>query len=160
MRKARNNYAYFGDIAKVYLTNKGGVVIAHALLDAKNVDKCTKYHWSFRKDGYAWNNKVGFMHNFILGRDTSDRSIVCDHIDQNKLNNIENNLRIVSQSKNMHNCGIHKDNTSGFRGVSYIKNQRKKGWRSRICLNGKVHEKFFYTKKEAIAFRKGMEEMI
>lgn len=40
-----------------------------------------------------------------------------DHIDRNKLNNTEENLRLVDQSQNMMNKGIMKNNNSGKVGV-------------------------------------------
>lgn len=53
-----------------------------------------------------------------------------DHIDRNTLNNAWKNLREVSQSQNMRNRSIRKDNRTGYRGVSYIKKTNK--FRARI----------------------------
>lgn len=56
-----------------------------------------------------------------------------DHINRNKSDNRISNLRVVGRNENMQNQGLHKRNTSGFRGVSEFKNR----WRARISVNGK-----------------------
>lgn len=47
-----------------------------------------------------------------------------DHIDQNRANNAISNLRDVSNSLNLLNSKIPKDNTSGVKGVTYQKRDR------------------------------------
>ena len=59
-----------------------------------------------------------------------------DHIDRNILNNLPSNLRIVNKSKNQHNSGMRKNNTSGIKGVSFDKDSGK--WRANICIDGKL----------------------
>jgi hypothetical protein len=49
-----------------------------------------------------------------------------DHHDRDGLNNTRNNLRPCTQSQNVANSSIHKNNTSGFKGVSFYK--RTKQW--------------------------------
>lgn len=56
-----------------------------------------------------------------------------DHIDRNRLNNKWSNLREVSQSCNLQNCNLRKNNTSGINGVSWHKNKNK--WVSYIVIN-------------------------
>jgi len=53
-----------------------------------------------------------------------------DHVNQNKTDNRIENLREVSQSCNMKNCKIRKENISGITGVSWYK--RGKKWRAHI----------------------------
>lgn len=57
-----------------------------------------------------------------------------DHINQNKADNRISNLREATRSQNRQNCGLQKNNTSGFRGVSW--NSLFKCWVARIGLNG------------------------
>jgi len=58
-----------------------------------------------------------------------------DHIDQNKSNNRIENLREVSRQCNMRNCGNHKHNTSGVKGVYWVKRDKK--WATQIAVSRK-----------------------
>ena len=51
-----------------------------------------------------------------------------DHIDGNKANNLLSNLRLCNKSENLCNRGKNSNNTSGFKGVSYV--QRLNKWRA------------------------------
>jgi hypothetical protein len=44
-----------------------------------------------------------------------------DHIDNNRLNNNINNLRLATRYQNNYNQTIRKDNSSGFKGISWAK---------------------------------------
>jgi hypothetical protein len=58
-----------------------------------------------------------------------------DHKDGNSLNNKIENLREATQSQNVHNSQKRSSNTSGFKGVIWLKNRCK--WRAQITVNGK-----------------------
>lgn len=60
---------------------------------------------------------------------------VC-HIDGNGLNNRRSNLRLVTRSQNRHNLRISRNNTSGYKGVSWC--SRSETWRAQITLSGKI----------------------
>lgn len=60
-----------------------------------------------------------------------------DHTDGNRLNNVFSNLRLASKSENRMNCGVCKNNTSGFKGVSLHKKSGK--WQVFCKANGKNH---------------------
>jgi hypothetical protein len=60
---------------------------------------------------------------------------VVDHINQNKSDNRLNNLRDVSLSVNARNCKLQKNNSSGYKGVSYWTHRRK--WAAQIRTEGK-----------------------
>lgn len=71
-----------------------------------------------------------------------------DHIDGNKLNNKIDNLRLCTHNQNQHNQGIRKNNTSGYKGVSWFASSKK--WQAQICSNSKVKKLgVFSTKEEA-----------
>lgn len=59
-----------------------------------------------------------------------------DHVDNDKLNNRIGNLREATHSENMHNQGVRKTNTSGYKGVSW--DSGRKTYRARIRLGGKM----------------------
>lgn len=60
---------------------------------------------------------------------------VCDHWDQNGLNNRRDNLRLATVSQNMHNRGPNSNNTSGYKGV--IKDKKTGKWRAQIYFENK-----------------------
>lgn len=53
-----------------------------------------------------------------------------DHIDGNKQNNTPSNLRLATNQDNQRNVKIQRNNTSGFKGVTYEKNRNK--WKASI----------------------------
>ena len=93
------------------------------------------------------------MHRVILAR-MLGRELVAteqvDHIDRDPLNNCRENLRLATNSENQHNQLKHKDNASGFKGVSFYKRGRK--WRAVITVNyKKIHLGYFDTPEAAAA---------
>ena len=60
---------------------------------------------------------------------------ILDHIDGNKLNNNINNLRPATHAQNCRNAKIPKTNTSGYKGVTWDKENKK--WMVQISVNGK-----------------------
>ncbi|MFJ8262703.1 HNH endonuclease [Rummeliibacillus sp. NPDC094406] len=76
--------------------------------------------------------------------------MVVDHINRNKLDNRQENLRIITQSQNMQNVRGRNTSISGLRGVSIERLQEKIRWRARLKVNGKeMHLGTFDTKEEA-----------
>jgi AP2 domain-containing protein/HNH endonuclease len=71
-----------------------------------------------------------------------------DHINGNGLDNRRENLRLCNHSENQFNRGKNKNNTSGYKGVSWDKNVRK--YRAAIRVNRKtIGLGFFDTAEEA-----------
>ena len=71
-----------------------------------------------------------------------------DHIDGCVSNNSIENLRPATLSQNQHNRKLGKNNTSGFKGVSFCK--RSKKWKGTIRLRGKpIHVGLFETAEAA-----------
>jgi hypothetical protein len=58
-----------------------------------------------------------------------------DHKDGNPLNSIRPNLRLATRAENVRNTRTPKNNTSGYKGVSWNKPLQK--WRARIKVNNK-----------------------
>ena len=73
-----------------------------------------------------------------------------DHVNRIRNDNMDINLRPATRHENNRNCGKRKDNTTGFKGVSWHRNVGK--FTSRIWKNGKrVHLGVFDTAAEAHA---------
>jgi hypothetical protein len=71
------------------------------------------------------------LHTFLTGYPMTD------HRDGDGLNNTRSNLREATGSQNAHNAGLRQDNTSGYRGVSWHKGNRR--WGARIMHLKRTH---------------------
>jgi len=101
--------------------------------------------WHAHFDGKKWyaqrtEKKWGFqktikMHRQIMG--VTDPNIHTDHIDNDGLNNVDDNLRKCTNQQNQQNRGKSKLNKTGFKGVSRKKNREV--YVAQIHADGKVH---------------------
>ena len=79
---------------------------------------------------------------------TIPKGFLLDHIDRNPLNDRIDNLRLASKSQNAWNAGRNKNNTSGYKGVSYSKKTRK--YLAQMQVRGKrIRIGLFNTPQEA-----------
>lgn len=92
--------------------------------------------------------KYILMHRLIMN---FPKGMEIDHINGNGLDNRRCNLRICTRTENGSHRRLSSLNTSGYHGVSYCKNEkRKKRWISVIRYGGRKHTLGrFYTKDEA-----------
>lgn len=104
--------------------------------------------WSYMPE-----NKKKFLrlHRVILSRmlnrDLSSEEEV-DHINGNGLDNRRNNLRLATKAQNQQNASKRKDNTSGYKGVTWHKASGK--WYARIgSEDGHKNLGLFLTPEEA-----------
>jgi len=82
-----------------------------------------------------------------------------DHRDRNRSNNVITNLRMVSRSQNAQNSSLQTNNTSGYKGISF--NKREKKWTVSITLKGKRHFLgYFVNLEEAVKKRNEMYEYL
>lgn len=131
-----------------------------SIVDDNAPDDVFKYKWGINNYGYARRNdhgKIVLLHRFLMGY--SNKKLVIDHINQNKLDNRKCNLRLVNKSLNYFNSKLPKNNKSGTRGVSWSNSAKK--WLSRIEFNGKIiHLGLFIDIENAIDERKKFEEKV
>ncbi len=100
----------------------------------------------FRAHRLAWVYVYGHISN----------TIEIDHIDGNGVNNIINNLRIVTSTGNSKNTRLRIDNKSGVTGVSWDKSRNK--WTAQISIQGKQEPLGrFYSFEDAVICRKRAE---
>ena len=79
-----------------------------------------------------------------------------DHIDQNKANNKFCNLRLATQAQQSQNILIHKNNTTGVRGIRW--RESKQRYEARIVFHGKrIQLGSFRTFDQAVAARQSKE---
>lgn len=136
------------------------------LIDDEDFEKISKFHWNF--DGnYVVNikrcglrkenkNKKIYLHRFVL--DASVGTIV-DHINRNKLDNRKFNLRFCTQTENMLNSKLAKNNTSGYKGVYWFKPVKK--WCAYITYKKKRFViGYFLDKNKAVKARNLFEKKL
>lgn len=128
-----SNYDLSGDYGVCNM--KDGYI---CIFDIEDYDKIKEYHWHKNSGGYAVSNikKDGKwitvqMHRLIMN--VSD-DIEVDHIHGNKLDNRKSELRVITQANNKKNKSKYKNNTSGYKGVSWKKDNQK--WVANIQCNG------------------------
>lgn len=107
-----------------------------ATIDLIDVERVGQLNWHAVADNrtfYALSGEKVGLHNFIAGH--KDGHIV-DHEDGDGLNNRRSNLRHATHAQNQFNKCINKNNTSGFKGVSYAAHAPGvKKWRAAITCN-------------------------
>lgn len=82
-----------------------------------------------------------------------------DHIDGDKHNNSRDNLRPATYTQNKFNTPVRSDNTSGYKGVSFCKREKK--WRSYVSSNGRQRWLgYFDTAEEADAAARAAREKL
>lgn len=98
------------------------------------------------------------MHRVIAERCGLDISGQIDHRDGDSLNNVRSNLRPATQVQNSQNRGKPKNNTSGYKGVSWCKQCAK--WRAVIQVSGKQKSLGRFTSKQQAAqtYRKAAKD--
>jgi hypothetical protein len=86
--------------------------------------------------------------HFVANPDEYD---IVDHIDRNRQNNNSNNLRWTNKQINSLNSSLSSRNTSGCKGITYLKKNDK--WRVRWFEGKNEQGKYCKTKEEAIQHR-------
>lgn len=126
-----------------------------AVVDDEDFERIAQYRWKFLKSGYAGRTiwlpgRVSsgvLMHRVIMG---AQKGEYVDHINENKIDCRKENMRLCTNAQNCANRGKNKNNTSGFKGVTWSKKEKK--WIAQIMVNRK-HKRIgcFSTAEEAQA---------
>ena len=93
------------------------------LVDDWKYEEAIKRRWVLSVAGYAVsrskrNAETVYLHRLI---NNTPKGFHTDHINRNKLDNQEANLRTTTCSENTTNTKVRLDNTSGCKGVSLYK---------------------------------------
>ncbi len=114
-----------------------------AVVDLEDVEWLTQWDWHRNSEGYAVRmdrDKSGKRLHVRMHRALAERwgwpiaSKDVDHWNRDGLDNRRENLRPCTRIQNSRNRGPQKNNTSGYKGVTW--NKRAKRWEAKIWLNG------------------------
>ncbi len=134
-------------------------------IDTKNLDLILSFkrYISINSSGYPymnWKGKELFLHRLIVGLPQNydkETQLISEHINGNRLECTEDNLRICQKNLNPINCKIYKNNTSGYKGVTWIKKLNK--WQVNLQYNKKnIYLGVYKNLEDAIKVRKEAEE--
>lgn len=154
----RNEITIEDNICWMKLYDIESTEIADTTFDLEFKQEIEPYKWHLNKSGYVvciWYDIAKQPHDMSLhgaiihlsGQTIPDKHNI-DHKDRNKLNNLKDNLRIVTESQNQQNRELQSNNLSGWKGVSWhLYNQK---WQAQIGVNGKpIHLGYFDTAEDA-----------
>jgi hypothetical protein len=125
----------------------------YALIDRDDAEIVGQWNWSVSIEGTHYYATRGVeprgskmrMHRLLC---PAPKGMLVDHRNGNGLHNFKANLRVATYQNNNHNRGKSKTNKSGYKGVSFRKQNGK--WRASIAINGKVKDLgYFSDPKEA-----------
>ncbi len=159
-RSDPNEFVVDGDICWIVLYNVKNIEIARAKIDAKyyEIIRTSELKW-YLSSGYVATNlfdengkqQLGYLHQAIFqlsGKEIKDGEEI-DHKDGDKLNCLEDNLRVCSSTQNKQNRKKLNNNTSGDTGVYWHKQNKR--WIAQITVNKEhIYLGSFITKEEAI----------
>jgi len=153
-----NEFIINDNICWVILYDNKCNEIARAKFYTIYYETIKEYRWHLSGKGYAkgyWYDENGkhpmFLHSFIfyLSNQKISREQQIDHKDGDKLNCLDDNLRVCTNSQNNQNKELQSNNTSGYKGVCWEKNRNK--WFAYITIYGKQKHLGYYDTKEDAA---------
>lgn len=117
-----------------HFKNKHAFNAWHGRFAGKRIDYNIGEYLAVRLDGRLW-----LVHDIVYAMchriNPPDMPDMIDHKDENKENNLLDNLRPANKSENMCNTSIRADNTSGYKGVAW--NERSQKWMAYYDKDGK-----------------------
>lgn len=132
---AKHNFYILDDV--LYLELKGRAKGTYAMISPDKWHLVSKYDWYLSKSGYptSYQPKINLhrlIYTAIFGQYPPSEMHV-DHIDRNKLNNTNQNLRLVTPQENSFNKST-KTNKKGVRKIS------ENNYSSVVVKDGIKHE--------------------
>jgi hypothetical protein len=166
----RNNYEIRDNCVAIFLNYKGRTL--EALVDIGDLPMLleldVRWYPSYSRDIDSFYIKAHFgykdgkpLERFLLHRLIMNppKGLVVDHLNHCPLDNRRLNLRVVTESQNMHNMRLLKTNTTGVKGVSFSKQKNK--YEAYIHHGKKINLGLYATLEEAAeAVEKAREKYI
>lgn len=124
----------------------------HTLVSLNDLPKIASHTLAMNPGGYAFISQQGanIMLSHFLFKKPEDGNVI-DHINSNRLDNRQSNLREVTYSQNSQNRKKQQDTyTSNYSGVFWDKKWQK--WIASCTKDGKYHRKSFIDEEDAAKF--------
>ena len=128
------------DTVRIPLRARDGSIRAYAIVDAADAEQVNRYRWclshgfAVRRVGRVQGRSVfSRLNRLILGLTPGD-GMEGDHINLDKLDNRQENLRAIPEGKNSQNRPSVAGASSSHRGVSWNKARQK--WQAEVVANG------------------------
>lgn len=127
--------------AITYIVRRNGTRV-RIVASPEDIPVLSQYRWHICGKGYAWttwardDGKAVSMHSMVLGK-------MCDHINNNPIDNRLENLRLCSHQQNQMNKLSCARSVVPFKGVSMASGGIK--YVAKICANGKHYYLGRYT---------------
>lgn len=119
------------------------------IVDREDAHILFQRSWHINASGYAISGDLS-VHREVM---KAVKGQEVHHKNENKLDCRKHNLAFVSHQKNLFLAGRRADNTSGWKGVTFVKRSNK--WQAQICVAGRnIHLGTFICKEDAIAARR------
>jgi hypothetical protein len=113
---------------------------------AGSMPKNARYRIAYVEDTPYKYHRICWAH--FYGEDPGE--VIIDHINRDRQDNRIANLRIADGFQSKANSPIYSNNTSGYKGVSWYKRQKR--WVACICMRRRVvHLGYFDTPEDAHA---------
>ena len=129
-RYDKNLIKILGDITEIYMHDyKTQKLLATIIIDTEDYEKVKETKWVLNHCGYARNTNQELMHRKILGCVKGDNKTI-DHLNQNKLDNRKENLRVVDKT-------INRINSSKIKGYRVRKRKNGNRYTAFIKINGR-----------------------
>jgi len=155
-----NEFIIDGVVCWIVLYNKKCIEVARAKIYTIYYEQIFEFDlkWHLDAGGYVgtnWSDENGKQHRLLLHQliiQLSNREVPpgyeIDHEDGDKLNCLDDNLRICTHIQNGQNRGKQINNVSGYLGVSWSKAGNK--WKAQITVSKKkLYLGLFNTKEDA-----------
>jgi hypothetical protein len=133
---------------QIPLRKRSGMVVAHTMVSEED-GHLAVFRWYRTGNGYAArcrNGTVLLMHRAIMN---ASRGVGVDHVNRDRLDNRRCNLRFASHFQQAYNSNISRKNTSGYKGVSFRKYDRR--WVAEIRCGARDYFFGMYSSPEEAA---------
>ncbi len=156
-KNIEHDFFIVDDVVYFGLEGRGKIDGIYAMVSYDKWQYVSKYQWYLGKAGYPMSYDLGkmqlhrFVYTYVLGQ-YPPPNLYVDHIDRNKLNNTNENLRLATPQENSFNKST-RNNRKGVKKIS------ENNYTATVVKNGVRHEiKDISTEKAAAEIYNAMAE--